>query len=196
LCGAVARWCEGQQWIASEDVYEFARRLEDLFHGESSGVDLAVSLSGKGVRFVRGGERSPLMLAWWPELYLSYCGSRGMTSTCVTKVKALFETSPELAQALDAKMRSAVEMAIPALANPNQEEGFHQLSNAINSARECFEGWGLAGGDVAKHMQLLEEEGAVAVKPTGSGGGGYVLSLWNSAVPESLKSSLVRIPRP
>ena len=101
LCGAVARWCEAQGWVASAEVYEFARRLEDLFHGESSGVDVAVSLSAKGLRFVRGGEKTPLQINWWPKLYLSYCGQRGMTAECVTKVKRMFETDYSAAARID-----------------------------------------------------------------------------------------------
>jgi mevalonate kinase len=45
-------------------------------------------------------------------------------------------------------------------------------------------------------MAALEKAGAAAVKPTGSGGGGYVLSLWAGEVPASLKAQLVPIPQP
>lgn len=196
LCGAVARWCESQGWIAQADVYEFACRLEDLFHGESSGVDLAVSLSAQGIRFVRGGERTPLKLNWWPDLYLSYSGQRGMTSSCVTKVKAMFDTQPEIARILDLKMKAAVEMAIAALTEKSASEGMDQLKAALIAGRECFEQWGLCGGGLSTHMELLEKSGALAVKPTGSGGGGYVLSLWRGPVPTELSAVLVKVPRP
>lgn len=36
-------------------------------------------------------------------------------------------------------------------------------------------------------MNRLTAEGALAVKPTGSGGGGFVLSLWDRQPPESLE---------
>ena len=195
LCGAVARWCETQAWIQAADVYEFARRLEDLFHGESSGVDLAVSLSSQGVRFVRGGERTPLKTLWWPNLYLSYCGQRGMTSDCVNKVKRLFETDPERARRLDERMRQAVELSYTALTS-TREAGFPKLREALQLGQECFQGWGLCGGDLGSHIQLLERSGASAVKPTGSGGGGFALSLWERQPPKDLADILVPVPEP
>jgi mevalonate kinase len=186
LCGAVARWCETQNWVPRADVYEFARRLEDLFHGESSGVDLAVSLSAQGIRFVRGGGHTMLPTRWQPKLFLSYCGQRGMTAECVNKVKRLFETDHERAQKLDDQMRRAVQLAESALAEESTVvqaasfKGLDQLKDAIQLARGCFEEWQLCGGDLGSHMLKLEKAGAIAVKPTGSGGGGFVLCLWAS----------------
>lgn len=179
LCGAVSRWCESQGWITAEEVYEFARRLEDLFHGESSGVDLAVSLSSRGVRFVRGGECAQITPRWWPKIYLSYCGQRGMTSDCVNKVKRLFETDPSKAQKIDQRMADAVALAEAALFKEDQETGFAKLERAIQMGKECFVEWGLCQGDMGVHIAMLEKAGARAVKPTGSGGGGYCLSLWD-----------------
>ena len=195
LCGAVARWAQAQGFIADEAVYEFACRLEDLFHGESSGVDLAVSLAGEGVRFVRGGKPQPLRPLWWPRLYLSYCGQRGMTSECVGKVKRLFETDPLQAQTLDQKMRQAVDLCERALSQP-PVGGAQLLRQGMDLGFECFQKWGLCQGDLGTHLQALMEAGAVAVKPTGSGGGGYALSLWHLDPPVVLQAVLVPVPQP
>lgn len=190
LCGAVARWCAAQEWIKQEAIYEFARRLEDLFHGESSGVDLAVSLSGEGVCFVRKEGIKPLKVSWRPKLFLSYCGRRGMTSDCVTKVKLLFETDAARAKTLDAQMLRAVQMAQKAL-SLSENDGLVLLKESLELAGACFEEWGLCVDDLSNHLRHLKSEGALAVKPTGSGGGGYVLSLWNHEPPVSLQSLLV-----
>lgn len=195
LCGAIGRWCEGQGWVRTNEVYEFARQLEDLFHGESSGVDLAVSLSAQGIHFVRGGERRPLTPAWWPKLYLSYSGARGMTSDCVNKVKRLFETDPEKAGDLDARMRESVQMCEGALLDSSGDAP-EVLRRALAMAGECFNEWGLTTGDLGVHLQDLRLAGAAAVKPTGSGGGGYALSLWKSDPPARLNDILIPIPRP
>ncbi len=195
LCGAVARWCHAQSWIGDDQIYEFARRLEDLFHGESSGVDLAVSLSGQGIRFIRNGEQKVIQTKWWPHLYLSYCGQRGMTSECVAKVKRLFETHSELAEKLDRQMHESVSQAERALTS-TESVGFPLLKESLEQARACFEQWGLCNGDLAAHIHTLIEAGAVAAKPTGSGGGGFVLSLWSHKPPVSLQALLVPTTHP
>lgn len=177
LCGAVSRWCCWQGFINKEEVYEFSRLLENLFHGESSGVDLAVALSGEGVRFVRGGERRAIECIWSPNIYLSYSGVRGMTSECVARVKRLHAEQPRIGENLDLQMARSVDMAERALKS-NSQDRLVQLADALQMGRSCFERWGLCQGDLAEHMKNLDEMGALAVKPTGSGGGGYVLSLW------------------
>jgi mevalonate kinase len=195
LCGAVGRWCEGQGWIGAGEVYEFARQLEDLFHGESSGVDLAVSLSAQGIHFVRGGERRGLNPVWWPRLYLSYSGARGMTSDCVNKVKRLFETDPSKAREIDARMHEAVRMCEGALLD-SSSSAEENLRRALDLAAGCFADWDLTQGELGRHMGELKEAGALAVKPTGSGGGGFALSLWDGEPQKRLRDILIPIPRP
>ena len=194
LCGAVGRWCEGQEWIGREDVYEFSRGLEDLFHGESSGVDLAVSLSAQGVRFVRGGRPEAFTPRWWPKFYLSYSGQRGVTSDCVSKVKRMFVDAPARAEELDRRMRDAVEGVQRALLA--DESRLADLAAGLELARSCFEDWELCFGDLGKHLEELRAAGALAIKPTGSGGGGFVLSLWDRDPPASWQARLMEVPRP
>jgi len=178
LCVGVGRWFEKLGWIQSQELYEFCRNLEDLFHGESSGVDIAVALSGRGLQFVRGGNRKELHPVWRPKFYLSYCGHRGVTAECVAKVKSLFENDRPLAEELDSLMHSAVDKAEEAL-NQTGLAALRQLAQAIDQAGECFLRWGLVDEDMHQHMVRLRQQGALAVKPTGSGAGGYVLSLWD-----------------
>jgi mevalonate kinase len=44
-----------------------------------------------------------------------------------------------------------------------------------------------------EHLGDLKRAGAVAVKPTGSGHGGYVLSLWRDEVPRLSRWELVPV---
>jgi mevalonate kinase len=166
----------------SDPIYEFSRELENLFHGQSSGVDIAVALEGRGLRFMRGGERSPVTVNWAPKIYLSYSGKRGMTSDCVRRVCDLRERSPHLGEKLDLQMREAVEVAEKAL-QADAQSGLDLLSRAFDLGRDCFYQWGLCEGPLDQHMRELIQAGALAVKPTGSGGGGYVISLWENAPP-------------
>ena len=191
ICGAVAKWFVHQGWIKEQDTFAFALELENIFHGESSGVDLAVALSGQGLRYLRKGEKTAVEFKWQPQLYLSYSGHRAVTSECVLQVKELLHKNSNLGQKLDEQMQEAVQLAEKSL--EAHAEGFAQLKMAILLARDCFESWGLCDGMIGAHMKELEEAGAVAVKPTGSGGGGYVLSLWDREPVPSLKHNMWKL---
>ncbi|MBK8203201.1 MAG: hypothetical protein IPK68_13060 [Bdellovibrionales bacterium] len=189
LCVTVSRWLMALEWLRFDQIYEFSRELENLFHGESSGVDIAVALEHRGIRFVRGGERTTLVLNWKPQWYLSYCGQRGVTSDCVNKIKALSQSDPSLSMRLDRQMGQAVEMAQSAL-QYEEDSGILELGRAINLACDCFMKWGLCEGELNHHLQWIRGQGALAAKPTGSGGGGYVLSLWREEPPLSVRDHL------
>lgn len=185
LCVAIAKWFEAQMLITKKEVYEFARQLENLFHGESSGVDIAVALSGKGLHFERDGRCYDFEPVWQPYWYISHTGQRGITSECVKKVSLLRERDSALAAHIDQDMRQATAQAEVALTQQT-ENSFASLAGAIELANSCFERWGLAGGEVALHIEKLKSLGAMTSKPTGSGDGGYVLSLWRKAPDFSL----------
>ncbi len=187
LCVAIGQWFQAMDLIPQSDVYEFSRNLENLFHGESSGVDIAVALSKEGLRFTRAGERSALQLQWKPQWYVSYSGKRGVTLECVNKVKALIASSPDVGQKIDQDMRASVEMAEKALQLP-ESEGLQMMKQSMDLACSCFDRWGLT---VQTHVQWLSDNGAFAVKPTGSGDGGYVLSLWQNTPPAEIAKDLI-----
>lgn len=200
LCVAVVRWMHELGFVSEDNLYELSLSLENVFHGESSGVDIAVALYGKPLFFKRHGERRPFDVAWKPKFYLSYCGQRGLTQQCVEKVKNWIQKNPS--NKVDQEMALAVELAMQSLLSqkyapkPNvspldDELVSSVLISAINQAAHCFHQWGLDEGIVREEMDLLRDHGALAVKPTGSGGGGYVLSYWQNDPPADLKSKLI-----
>lgn len=193
LCVALGRWFHWKDLVPEASLQEFCRQLENLFHGESSGVDIAVALSGKGLHYERSGVRYSLEPKWQPLWYISYSGKRGVTSECIDKVKNLWKRDSTLGEIIDRDMREAVVMAEKALQRPTATEGFDELAEAINKARSCFEHWDLSGGQVAAHIEMLLHHGAYAVKPTGSGDGGYVLSLWRTPPPAEITGQLIAL---
>lgn len=190
LCVALTRWLGFLGYVQESEYYEFARQLENLFHGESSGVDIAVALTGEGLRFLRYGDRKPLQMNWQPRWYISYSGKRGVTVDAVNKVKAFIAKDPVFGAQVDEQMAQAVVKAEYALAQ-NAQNGFPLLVEAIELGAKCFEQWDLIAGEPAEHMAWLKKSGASAVKPTGSGGGGYVLSLWKNSPPADVLEKLI-----
>ena len=183
LCVGIGRWFQHLGFVEESKIYEFSRELENIFHGESSGVDIAVALEGRGLKFSRGGEWQPITPTWRPHLYLSYSGKRGVTSECVKRVNELRVRTPHLGEKLDQQMREAVELAEKSLLSSDILRSQESLARALDMSRDCFYQWGLCDGPLDQHMRELLSAGALSVKPTGSGGGGHVLSLWDATPP-------------
>jgi mevalonate kinase len=190
FCVAMARWFENLGYVDKNEVYEFSRQLENLFHGESSGVDIAVAMSSQPLVFTRGAERSNFSPAWTPKAYISYSDKRGVTVDCVTKVKNLIAVHPGLGEKIDREMKKSVEICVSALSSAGLDR-LNMLAEGIDLAATCFHQWGLTEGAAEKHMAWLLDQGALAVKPTGSGGGGYILSLWSHEPSEETLKKLI-----
>ena len=190
LCVSLARWLCRLNLVSRDAADRLARELEHLFHGESSGLDIAVVSSERPVLFSSATGPSPFEPAWTPRLVLSDSGARAATRECVDKVKALLRRSPDEGRAIDADMRAAVERCVQAL-HDRGAGAFDALADAIDLAASCFRRWGLIEPRLAGHIEDLMLAGARAAKPTGAGVGGYVLSLWSEPPPAVLQSRLI-----
>lgn len=182
LCVAVSRWLSAQMILLESNILPFAQTLEHLFHGQSSGVDIAGASALSGLYFQQG-QTNTLIQTWMPHWYLSSCHGTGFTSPCIQTVQQLWNEDADTACHIDKQMQESVEQAKIALA-ASDSDALETLAQAINTAASCFQQWGLMSHSLKQHMQALRELGALAVKPTGSGGGGYVLSLWKHDVPQ------------
>lgn len=179
LCVAMSAWFSAQHMIDGSQCYSFAKELEHLFHGQSSGLDIAGVSADYGVYF-KQGDFTPVKQVIKPTWFLSSCHQIGITSHCIQQVQALWEKDPQKAQQLDQQMMDAVEECRDALENEDAQ-GIAKLAAAINKAGNCFMQWGLVSEGLQQHINQLFTAGALAVKPTGSGGGGFVVSLWDKA---------------
>ena len=178
LCVAITQWLIWQGWLEQQKLFNFARSLEDHFHGKSSGVDIAGALTNTGIIYgIKDGFKD-MELNWNPYLYLSSSEHYCSTEKCIKQVEKIRAYNTKLADTLDNEMAASVMLAINAF-KMSQQTGFAYLASAINKANHCFREWGLITPLLEQHMDSLLNAGAVATKPTGSGGGGYVLSLWH-----------------
>ncbi|MBI2786709.1 MAG: mevalonate kinase [Legionella longbeachae] len=185
LCVAMSRWFGAQKMIELSQYSIFAKELEHLFHGKSSGLDVAGVSAESGVYF-KTGTAVLLQQKFKPQFFLSSCNQIGITSHCINQVQNLWDINFLLAEQIDRQMVDAVEEAKNAL-EQGKEDALPSLVLAINKAADCFIQWGLVSESLQQHMNRLMANGALAVKPTGSGGGGFVLSLWDKQPPKDLE---------
>ena len=192
LCVALTRWFQTLGLVASDSAFSFAKQLEDVFHGESSGVDVAVVMQEQGLVFKKNEKPVQYQARFQPYWYLSHCGEKGITKECVNKVKALEAKDSLQFLKIDEQMKNATSLCKSALIE-NSNQSLDVLKNALDLGSDCFSQWGLITPALKFHMQELKAAGAVAMKPTGSGGGGFVLSLWDHEVIDEkfLKASVL-----
>ncbi len=194
LCAALTELFFHLKYVEEANKFNFARNLENIFHGESSGVDVAVTLCRKPLIFKRDEGFRDLIVKTQnkPQLYLSFSGEKGVTKDCVEKVKGLFlatEESKLKAIETDKQMQMCVEKFKILL--EETELNLIEWIKVMKLANSCFENWGLITKSVRSHQNKLLDLGALATKLTGSGGGGYVLSLWETEPPEGLREEMI-----
>jgi mevalonate kinase len=183
LCVALTRWMAQPLAIAAGEVLEFATQLEHRFHGRSSGLDVAVVSSQQPVTYVMGRGPEALGIQNLPKFTLHDTQLRGATKECIAQVNHLRERDPKLGLQLDQAMESASAHAVEGLKSfdaGDKKQGLAQLQLAMQKARDCFYSWQLVPSSAKRLEEDLLNQGALAVKLTGAGGGGMVVALWES----------------
>lgn len=153
-------------------VYERAMPIERSFHGNPSGVDVAVSAAGGCLWFCRGEPpvRRPLVPGPWRVVVLD-SGSAGDTSALVAGVAARRPTvDPVLAQ-----IGALVERAEIVLHDPAA------LGEILTENHARLQEIGVSTPVLDDLVQLALSSGAYGAKLAGAGGGGVVLALVDDA---------------
>src|SRR3989344_4887440 len=110
--------------ITISEIFSCAKKMEDVFHGNSSGLDLASILQNHPILFQKGKNPKALSLAWTPKFYLLDSGTRSDTKSAVDQVQAM-QNFP-----LDMAMEAAVLKVQDALAK-DEAEGLSLLTEAF-----------------------------------------------------------------
>lgn len=190
LCLAIAR-CVAHFQPIKDSLWKFARNLENIFHGQSSGLDI-LGVGSSGPQWFQNGEWQNIYLNWQPKWVLTPSLELGKTAEAIQTVKQCWQNDPKLAAKLDNKMQLATEIARQAL----EQQNLSQLATSMRMAHDCFAAWGLITPKMQNKIDALYRQGALAVKPTGSGGGGFLLSLWEERHPEPLSADSFAIILP
>ena len=188
LCSAIVRWLAPVAGIPSEEIREVATRLEDRFHGRSSGMDVAVTSEERPIVFQNtGGERKVelLPLEKMPKFSFHDTGLRKKTSECIARVERFHAENPQRGSELDDRMGRASVLAEEGLrlfSQAGDEKGrasaLESIKSAMETGQSCFREWDLMPESATEIERALRKRGALSVKLTGAGGGGFLVALW------------------
>lgn len=178
LCVAVSRFAIWKTQKPLDGWIPLAIHLEDVFHGKSSGMDIHAIALAHPILYSQGRAQKLTQVQRLPRFELFDSGKRGLTRECIEKVRSISDSA---ARTLDTQMDEASEMALHALetySNGSRTEGLQALAKALNQAQACFEAWGLVPNELFDQKNELLKQGALAVKLTGAGMGGFWVALW------------------
>lgn len=188
LCVAITEWIIYQGLLPRSELFEFAVELENMFHKQSSGVDIAGVTAKNIIKYFPNRELCEMNPAWEPLFYISSSNESSITGACVKKVQELKKENPKKSEIIYEKMLQAVLLIQSALEEKN-DESLHILAQGLAAGNECFYEWGLVSPQLHNHIQQLKEY-ALACKVVGSGFGGHVLSLWKEPPPSDFPIQL------
>jgi mevalonate kinase len=182
LCVALTQWVSSFLGLDDHKAIELATRLEDRFHGKSSGMDVAVISARQPIAYTMAHGIRPISVKHLPKFTFHDTGLRSSTRTCIERVEKFRHDLPQVAALVDSRMESASQSAVEGLAAfdaGKRTQGLHLIADAMRNARECFYSWELVPGEAQRLEESLLKQGALAVKITGAGGGGMVVALWD-----------------
>ncbi len=186
LCVAISRLVLWKTGAPLEKWGDLATHLEDLFHGKSSGMDVQVIVESQPILFTMGKKAEVLGLENLPRFELYDSGKRGQTRECIEIVKHWQGKYPHLVIQMDDQMDEATTLAKKGLElfSTQPRAGEDLIAKAMNLAQNCFETWGLITPELMEQKHELLKQGALAVKLTGAGLGGFWVALWRPNSPK------------
>ena len=122
----------------------------------------------------------------WPRVTVKQHTAAINYDTASMRVELLREEDPVSAIRADELMGRASRQILEGLsrfdraggATGGDGEALRLVADGMKSAHEAFLVWSLVPGKVQRELEDLQRRGALAVKLTGAGGGGFLVALW------------------
>lgn len=159
--------------FTDSDVVDAATSWERVFHGNPSGIDVAVAVFGGCVEFRKGVGITPVALGQPIPLCVGDTGLRSSTRTMVEHVARELAAKADAGRTWLDEIGDCVSRARSALAAAE----WTAVGEAMNQNQLLLEQVGLSNPETDALCRAARDTGAVAAKLTGAGGGGCVIAL-------------------
>jgi mevalonate kinase len=157
---------------SDDELREASLTCERIAHGNPSGIDTEVALTGRALRFVRGAPPRPLAVAPGSALLVLDTGAPRSTRGMVEEVERRRTADPAAFERRATRIAELAEAVADALATGDVAT----LGAAFDVAQRVLVELGLSTPEIDRAVAALRRAGAAGAKLTGKGGGGAVIA--------------------
>lgn len=169
--------------ISRNQLLQYVDIEEQITHGNPSGLDAATASSKWPIWYVKGAENMQLdMNLAGAFLVIADSGIKGKTSEAVANVSDQMTTDYDKTNSIIMKMGQIASAVPPLLLNNDIDE----LGNLMNANHNCLRQLHVSNQQLDKLQRVAVLAGAKGAKLTGSGLGGCLIALSDSAQNASL----------
>ncbi len=158
--------------LTEAEVAAIADRAERCFHGNPSGLDVALAAAGGLGRFRRDRGLTPIVAPPVP-LAIGLSGEPRSTAAMVARVAAARAAAPTETDARLAQLGACADDAVALVEGARWPE----LGARMNAAHEALAALGVSTPGLDAMVAAARDAGALGAKLTGGGGGGAVIAL-------------------
>lgn len=162
--------------LTERERFDLVQAAERIAHGSPSGLDATATRATCPVHF-QGGETTPLPVGARMWVVLGDTGVRGSTSLAVAKVRGHVTSRPERGEKLLDRLGALTDAAAGDLARGDVAA----LGSRMDAAQVVLDELGVGHPALTALVAAARGAGAAGAKLTGSGCGGCVLALADSA---------------
>ena len=177
LVGCFYRLCHME--FNREEINRLAYQVECLFHGTPSGIDNTISTYGQSLIYSRT-EKKHLDFRL-SNLAIIDTGLPKSTKRMVGLVRQFADNDREQAEKIFDQIESCVDRMI---SHPED------IADLFRENQQCLVRIGVSIDPINQIVQMLDEQGGIACKITGAGGGGCLIAWVLPSMKEQIKDLL------
>ena len=161
-----------------------ANELEKRFHGSPSGLDVSILAKKTLISFQKG--LPPIPLARPGKFFFALVDS-GLRSS--TKMMCHMASRVMAKESKRASVVSAFNQTHDQMVEATRKKSLSMMTESLDAGAELMRELSVVGDVLEVTMDAIKTAGALACKPTGSGGGGFVVALLSDD-PDRRKTTL------
>jgi mevalonate kinase len=165
-----------------DEVTARASRVENVFHGTASGLDVATSASEGLIFFERGTPHrvEPLAVRSAIDVVIALSGDPRSTAGPVGRLRERYTRRPDLYGRFFRLAGDLVREGREAIAR----EDWRELGELMDAAQGLLNGFGVSTPTLERMIGVARSAGALGAKLSGAGGGGAVVALAPGNTPD------------